>query len=211
MLGVEDPVPDSPGQVNVFHVERAYWYFVVSWMGRNGVSGTKRDNYQMAKRWTVGGGGGAVRFRSAVESIPPWHERLKKIEIYRMNGFDLLAKLEDHPGLAIYCDPPYFKYGAKAGRGPKDSYEHDFGPEDHTRLAESLNRFKEARIVLSYYADDRLAELYPSEKWTHRDMTMRKNLTQSNRRGTARNVEAPEVLLINGPSFAESGSATLFG
>ena len=190
------------------HVERAYWFFIVSWMGRNGVSGTQRKSYQMARRWTPNGGGGSTRFASAVDSIPAWHQRLRKVEIYQMNGFDLLAKLDDHPGLAIYCDPPYFRNGAKTGKCVKDLYLHNFTIEDHTRLAESLNRFRKARIVLSYYADDRLEELYPSEKWTHRKMTMKKNLHLCNKRGAARGIEAPEVLLINGPANQQTG--TLF-
>lgn len=36
--------------------------------------------------------------------------------------------------------------------------------DDHARLAKELLRFKRARVVVSYYDDPRLAELYPD--WT---------------------------------------------
>lgn len=31
-------------------IERAYWYFLASWMGRNGTAGTARVDYQIAVR-----------------------------------------------------------------------------------------------------------------------------------------------------------------
>jgi DNA adenine methylase len=39
----------------VADVTRAYWYFLASWMARNGTAGTKRLDYQIAVRWTKGG------------------------------------------------------------------------------------------------------------------------------------------------------------
>jgi len=100
LAGVADP-PESPKLVEEKHIERAWLYFVVSWQGRNGVSGTARVNYQKAKRWTPGGGSGAVRFASAVDSMPAWHDRLRRVNIYRMDGLELLEKLEDDPQTAV--------------------------------------------------------------------------------------------------------------
>ena len=58
-------------------LDAAYYYFILSWAGRNGVSGTMRKDYGLAVRFTNGGGSGGVRFRSAIESIPAWHQRLQ--------------------------------------------------------------------------------------------------------------------------------------
>ena len=176
---------DSPDE------DWAYHYFLVSWMGRNGVAGTEGVNYSIATRWTAGGGSGPLRWRSAVESIPAWCERLRNVHVLRRDMFDVLPKIEDAGGVAIYCDPPYFDAG--------DRYKHFFRDGDHERLAAELRRFKRARVVVSYYAHPQLQKLYPG--WTLIDAARPKHLAAQNRRGAVR-ATAPEVLLLNGPSLA---------
>lgn len=178
-------------------VDRAYWYFVISWAGRNGVSGTARTNYQVAVRWTPGGGSGGGRFSSAVDSIPAWHRRLRHVLILQRETFsDVLPKISDANGVAIYVDPPYFQRGARSG---SSKYLHEFQNGDHAKLADALTRFTKARVVVSYYDDPQLDELYPG--WTKRKVYCQKNLHVQNRRGSQK-CTAPEVLLINGPSYA---------
>jgi len=204
---IADLVPDTtnPERVGDKHVERAYWYFVVSWMGRNGVSGTERSNYQMATRWTPGGGHGGQRFAAATDSIPWWHNRLRRVCILRRDAFDLLGKIDDAAGVAIYVDPPYFTETRGDGGGSR--YLHDFGDEEHERLAAGLERFTKARVVVSYYDHVALDRLYAG--WTKREVHRNKNLHVQNRRGAEKSV-APEVLLINGESFADRQEAALF-
>lgn len=134
-------------------LDRAYDYFVASWMGINGVSGTQRCNYQFALRWCVGGGQGATRFSNVVSSIPAWHKRLQKVMIVQKDAFWLLENIKDGYGAVIYIDPPYFEKNGK--------YIHDFEDADHERLAELLSRFKLATVIISYYDHPRLDELYP--------------------------------------------------
>jgi DNA adenine methylase len=182
-------------------VDRAFHWFIVNWFGRNGFSGTKgSDKSSFSVRWTPSGGHGGQRFHSAVESIPAWHHRLRRVTILQRDAFDVINNIDDHPQVALYCDPPYL---AKAAE-----YEHDFTADggifadDHTRLAQALSRFTRARIVVSYYRHERLAELYPPERWTVVDCSMSKGLHNAGKRGnTAR--EAPELLIVNGPSFTE--------
>ena len=195
----------EPYQDHLAGAERAYWYFLISWAGRNGVSGTKRHNYQMAVRWTSGGGSGAVRFRSAVESLPAWHCRLQGVEILRRDMFQVIPRIDDQDGTVIYIDPPYFRSGARSG---SQAYLYEFGAGDHESLAAALGRFERARVVVSYYDDPRLAELYPG--WTKRTVYCNKNLHVQNRRGSTKTV-APEVLLINGPSYAAADEPLLAG
>lgn len=130
-------------------VARAYWYFLASWMGRNGTAGTERQDYQIAVRWTKGGGSPTVRFRNAVESLPAWHQRLRNVVILKRDAFDILDRFEDVEGTAIYADPPYHSItrgsAVKDGRGGR--YLHEFNHEsdvfgekdDHTRLHEILS------------------------------------------------------------------------
>lgn len=179
------------------HIEWAYHYFIASWMGRSGVAGTARINYQIATRWTQGGGSGPLRFRNAVDSIPEWCERLRNVHILRRSLFEILPKIEDADGVAIYVDPPYL-HSTVAGNS---RYLCDFGPDQHTQLADILRGFKRARCVVSYYADPLLQKLYRG--WTFLDCSRHKRLHTQNKRGSERK-EAPEVLLINQEPIGDS-------
>lgn len=133
-------------------IDRAYDYFIVSWMGINGVSGTERYNYQFALRWCIGGGQGARRWSSVIESMPAWHKRLRNVVIIQRDGFEVVENIKDENHTAIYCDPPYLDKSCK--------YLHDLEETDHERLANSLQRFKKAKVIVSYYDDPRLDNLY---------------------------------------------------
>lgn len=188
--------------------DRAYWYFLASWMGRNGTAGTARLDYQIAVRWTKGGGSPTVRFHNAIESIPWWHHRLQNVVILRRDAFKIIERFEDVKETAIYVDPPYHSVtrsegSIKNGRGGKYLHEFDHGggmfEDDHQRLAEILRGYRKARIVVSYYDHPKIRELY--QGWTFVDHTRQKHLHAQNGRG-ARPKQAPEVLIINGPSYA---------
>ncbi len=190
----------TPGPGMELNPERAYWFFVFSWMGRNGEAGLSaiERSGSLCVRWTANGGDPAVRFRGAVDSIPALRRRLRNVTVIRRDAFDWLPKLPDVEGLAIYADPPYVD--------KSDRYLHDFdsgfmgGTDDHQRLRDVLARFKKARIVISYYDCPRVRELYAG--WTFVEHTRQKNLHAQNGRGS-RPKGAPEVLIINGPSYAE--------
>jgi DNA adenine methylase len=186
-------------QAGELDVERAYWYLVFGWMGLNGISGTPLHHTgTFAVRYSANGGNGATRWASVCESIPDWHQRLIGVQILSRDAFEILERLEDADGTAIYVDPPYFTKVAK--------YVHDFVREDHDRLAALLCRFKRCRIVVSYYAHPALAELYPG--WTLLDssyLKIAKSMVNSGMRGEEGRTEAPEVLLINGPAFGHKG------
>jgi len=197
-----DP-PPSPRAVEDRHVDRAADYFAMSWMGRNGISGTTaaQTNQQIAVRWTPGGGGGGARFRNAVDTIPAWHQRLRNVLILSRDGFDVIDSIDDAAGVSLYVDPPYL--GATRSSG---AYTHDFADGDHERLAAGLSRFSKARVVVSYYAAAALADLYPG--WTVRECIRNKSMSLQNSRGGKPDA-APEVLVLNGPSLAPPSG--LFG
>ncbi len=186
-------------------VDRAYHFMVASWMGRNGIGGLTRLNKTFAVRWTPGGGSGAVRWQSAADAIPVWHQRLRLVTMFRRDLFKVAEEIEDVDKVAIYIDPPYFM----DSRGHSDRYKHEFVPEQHAQLAELLDRFQNARVVVSYYEHPMLVELYPEDRWTKRDVYRNKNLHVQNRRGANPTI-APEVLLVNGPSYAAAEQPTLF-
>ena len=171
---------------------RAYDYFLTSWQGMNGVAGTLGYNLGFARRFTKNGGSAATRFASVVDTIPAFRRRLRKVTVLNSDGIELIEGIEDADGVVIYCDPPYLAKGAE--------YLHDFATEDHMRMALALRRFTKTRVVVSYYAHPRLAVLYPG--WTIRDCPQKKALVSQGKREKNNAVVAPEVLIINGPSYA---------
>lgn len=192
--------------------DRAYKFFVFSWAMRNGVAGTSRmrgNGFQIALRFTPRGGSPAIRFRSAIESIPAWHDRLRNVVILRRDGLQLLQRFEDSKALAIYADPPYAAESRTgyAAAGSTSRYQHEFDHDnpmfgdDHKRLFDELARFKHARIVVSYYDCPRIRKLY--DGWTFIEHTRQKNLHNQNGRGV-RQKDSPEILIINGPSYAKN-------
>lgn len=205
-------------------VERAYHYFIGSWMARNGTAGTARMDYQIAVRWTKNGGSPTVRWNNALESIPAWHLRLRNVVILCRDMFNIIDRFEDVAGTAIYVDPPYVAItrsgfmGNKAGKNGRNSeYLHEFRHDDpmfgndHQRLATELRAYKKARIVVSYYDCPEVRKLY--DGWTFvSHMRMKhlpeaynsfKNISRTRDEPLkAKKVAAPEVLIINGASYA---------
>ena len=179
--GGHQPASDQPDP------DRAYRFFVCSWMGMNGVAGTQSFNQGFAARYTQNGGAPATRFVAAVESIPDWHHRLRLVTILNKDAFELLGKVEDADGVAIYLDPPYLTKGAK--------YVHDFARADHARLAEAVRRFRRTRVVVSYYDHPLVRELYSG--WRVIDCATTKAMVAGGKRDQRGRTEAPEILLVN--------------
>lgn len=192
-------------------IEFAYWYFIGSWMARNGTAGTERRDYQIAVRWTNSGGSPTTRFKNATESIPAWHERLKNVVILNRDAFQFLDKFEDDSRTAMYVDSPYTWETRADGNGAGGRYLFDFPaskkregspslfggePEEdlHDVLARTLRAYNHARIVVSYYDCPRVRSLY--EGWRFIDKHRQKHLHAQAGRG-ARKLDAPEVLIVN--------------
>lgn len=188
------PLADSPNTIHEPSARRAYCWFVLCWMGRSGVIGTAGGNNVFTIRWTPSGGNQATRFAAAVESIPAWRQRLRKVTILRRDGFALIERITDEPGIAVYCDPPYLTVTRSVNGSAR--YLFDFEEADHERLAVLLRRFRKTRVVVSYYDDPQLGDLYPG--WLKLDRSRNKHLATQARRGSIA-VTAPEVLLVNVP------------
>lgn len=195
-LGRSDRNGERPGVIraDANMREYAYWFLVASWMGRNGTAGTARSTSNFCVRYTNKGGDPGTRFRAVAESIPAWHERLRGMTILRRDIFEVLPKLPDESGLVVYIDPPYLR--------KSHAYRHDFEDGDHARLAEVLRGFRSARLVVSYYDEPELQDLYPG--WTRRRLKASKFTANDSKRDRTGATEAPEVLLINGPSLVET-------
>ena len=186
--------------VELDSVAAAYHYMVCSWLGRNGTAGqpaNKKGTYCV--RYTQNGGHAGTRWMNVAKSIPAWRRRLRGVTILQRDGLELLERIEDAANAAIYIDPPYIEKSTP--------YLHDFKPEDHMRLALLLQRFRKARIVLSYYSHPMLKDLYPN--WTFVRHPVSKAMSHV-KRGESKGT-AVEVLLINGPSYTKGAQPMLKG
>ena len=201
------PTGDAPADV-----KRAHAYFVTSWMGRNGMSGTTTEGAGFAVRYTSNGGHPGTRWQSAIASIPWWHERLLGMTVVRDDLFKRIPRIEDKAGTVICVDSPYLIKSTE--------YVHDFAQEvpveaamnglgvasgkrnDHVRMALELRRFQATRVLVCYYDHPSLDVLYPD--WTKIYLECTKSLPNQAKRDQQGIAEsAPEVLLINGPSLTE--------
>ena len=180
--------PDAPDW------RRAYHALVTWWVGRSGIAGTRLSRTSFAARFTSRGGSGGVRFRNMVECLPAFAARLARVDVLNRDGFEVLGKLDDRLKTAVYIDPPYL---VKNGE-----YIHDFVEDDHRRLAEALGRFRHARVVVSYYPDPRLEELYPSDRWHRVELDVNKQIMNSSTARRDGATRTTELLLINGPPIA---------
>lgn len=155
-------------------------YFVACWMGRSGKSGIDGEfNGRLSVRWNGNGGDSNTRYRSAVKSLIAWRRILQRCNFTTLDAFAFLAKVQDEPGHALYCDPPFF--------GPGDRYRYKFTESQHRQLAEVLSGYTNVRVVVRYYDVPLVRELYPVERWQWNEIVGRK---QSN-------AVAAEVLLTN--------------
>lgn len=186
-------------------VPAAVSYFIVSWLGRSGHAGTTADQSGMSPRWKTTGGSAVARWRSAVDSVPTWHQILKNWQIIRGCAIAAAWKIEDKDGTVILADPPYwqkaFKYRYDFRTSIPDSanvMERKFG--DHGRLAEALNRFEKTKVVVCYYDVPELNEMYPKKKWRRVVISAAKKMPNATSRDVkVGKTQAPEIILVNKP------------
>jgi DNA adenine methylase len=102
-------------------------------------------------------------------------------------ALDLVTSYGRHPGVLLYCDPPYLA-ATRTGRDRgTPAYRHDMPSEDeHRTLADALHRCQAAVAVSGYphpLYDD---ELYPPARWHRVDLPAH----TGNATGDRRRVEA---------------------
>jgi hypothetical protein len=167
----------------------AYWYFIVSWMGRSSKGGSVDEfNGGIATRWNSNGGGSGTRYRSAVRSAVAWRRLMRRCDFHVLDALLFIPNCPDTPETGLYVDPPF--------PGPGEKYRYKFTIDQHRELARMLGTFAQARVVCRFYDHPLIRELYPQDRWTWRFLTCGRKQT---------NAPAPEVLIINGPSRVPAG------
>lgn len=154
-------------------------YFVASWMGRSGTSGTDDEfKGKLSVRWSTTGGDSNVRYRSAVKSIDAWVAAMQRCNFTCLDFRKFLGNCKDEKKHGIYSDAPWVIDG--------DKYKHSFTEQDHRDLATLLGSFEHMQIVIRYGDHPLIRELYPADKWDWIETTSR----------TAGNNAKSEVLVV---------------
>lgn len=90
---------------------------------------------------------------SAVDGLPEFHARLRRVEIRCQPAVDFIREL-DSPDTCFYCDPPYL---AETRSSTGEYGEHEMTPKQHEELLGCLLAI-EGKFLLSGYRN----ELYDS-------------------------------------------------
>jgi DNA adenine methylase len=132
----------------------------------------------------------AMGYISACQLIDKFSERMKGVMIENADFRTIITKYDDTDTL-FYVDPPYV--------GREKYYAGEFSRKDHIELAELLRKVK-ARVVLSYYEDPLISELYAG--WHKDSFDTYKQVVNGNMQGGT----AEELLYMN----YDDGQLSLF-
>ena len=130
------------------------WHFFIR--NRMSFSGTGQSYAPTTSRTRRGMNENVSSWLSAVDSLPEFHERLRMVEIRKMDFRDFIKEY-DSPDTFFYLDPPYLAETRSAGK-----YDHEISDGDHIALLGILTRI-EGKFLLSGYPSDlysRWAEAY---------------------------------------------------
>lgn len=85
---------------------------------------------------------------SAVDGLPEFHARLRRVEIRNQPAVDFIREL-DSPETCFYCDPPYL-HDTRSSVG---EYQHEMSYADHKELLCVLSSVK-GKFLLSGYRSE---------------------------------------------------------
>lgn len=135
-------------------IGRAVRFFIINRQSRQGLG---RDFATPTSRLRRGMNEQVSAWLSAVEGLPEFHARLKRVEIRCQDAKDFIREL-DSPDTLFYCDPPYMH---ETRSTTKEYGDHEMSDEGHHNLLCCLKLVK-GNVVLSGYRsamyDDHLSK-----------------------------------------------------
>lgn len=119
---------------------------------------------------------------------PEWQKMFERITFAENMDFQDVIGKYDSPKTYFYVDPPYYIIG-------EGSYysNHDFGRNDHERLAKVLHTVQ-GKFSLSYYDFELLHEWFPEDKYRWEKKEFAK--AAAAKKGTKQNM-GEELLILN--------------
>lgn len=127
-------------------LQRATAFFIRNRQSRQGLG---KDYCTPTSRLRRGMNEQVSAWLSAVDGLPEFHQRLRRVEIRCQDALSFIREL-DSPETLFYCDPPYL-HETRSSVG--EYGELEMTPEDHEALLHHLHRIK-GKFVLSGYRSD---------------------------------------------------------
>jgi DNA adenine methylase len=122
-------------------VEVAVAYLIRNRMSRGG----RGRSFGWSKRLRGGRPGDLNAWHTIRKILPTIAARLRHVELYRADAFDLIAQYDNRDTL-FYLDPPYLH----ATRTARVAYDHEMSDEAHMRLLDTILDVR-GMVVLSGY------------------------------------------------------------
>jgi DNA adenine methylase len=127
---------------NKIEKARKFYTAIMQSVGSTGVGGwqytktkSRRGMCQSVSRW----------LSNVDDNLPDLIERIREIQIEKLDIIDLLKKYDD-TFVLFYLDPPYIQ----ETRSAKEVYLHEMSIEKHKELVETLLTLK-GKVILSGY------------------------------------------------------------
>lgn len=99
---------------------------------------------------------------SAVEGLPDFHARLKRVAILNRSALRVIQS-EDSPTTLFYLDPPYLpQTRSKSAKSAYGQFEMDYG--DHAELLQQLSKIQ-GKFILSGYPSVLYDEFSEANNW----------------------------------------------
>lgn len=138
-------------------VDRAWGYWAATWIGRKGKGGTKELSKSVSARWSPTGGNNASRLAATASELRLWATHFARCEWLCLDYLEILAKVYDDEACGLYVDAPW--------PGAGERYLHNFKQADHIDLRNTLDRFKQTKVLVRYGENETIRSLYAGWKF----------------------------------------------
>jgi len=125
-----------------YDVERAYKFFLMSWMSHAGYSKHK-TSWSHSK--DPAGPNKANIFKNVTNNLKDYAERLREVQIENTEALKLI-KAHDFKNTLIYLDPPYHLSTRK-----QNLYKHEMDNNGHIKLLDLVVSLENAKVLISGY------------------------------------------------------------
>jgi DNA adenine methylase len=106
----------------------------------------------------------ASQIKLVTDNLYVFSERFRGVIIENFD-FEECIRRYDNPETLFYCDPPYMGLSY---------YNFKFEYRDHNRLANLLKEI-EGKVIVSYYENEEVRDLYSDEKWHFEERVVSKH------------------------------------
>lgn len=138
------------------NLEAAVYFFVRNRQSRQGLGKCFATPTRRTRR---GMNENVSAYLAAIEGLPEFHQRLRRVEIQRMDAIRFIEGY-DHPRAFFYCDPPYLH----STRVSKHAYTCEIPADYHQQLLETLANIQ-GRFMLSGYLSDMYESFQAKHGW----------------------------------------------